>query len=126
MNINRQTELILQPGDRIWYKSSIYGDKYYDAVIQEIFPGPGRTIRTDVFESPKSFTILQKYELKNGEKVNLLPPEGRIMMRYWTLEPGVHETANYPYEKTNFKSRNLRYVAGIGMKRGMKGRMESK
>ena len=99
MNINRQRELILRPGDRIWYKSSIYRDKYYDAVIQEIFPGPWRTTRQDVFESPKSFTILQKYELKNGEKINLLPPEGRIMMRYWTLEPGVYETANCPFSK---------------------------
>ena len=29
----------------------------------------------------------------------MLPPEGRIMMRYWTLEPGVYERANFPFIK---------------------------
>ena len=62
LHINNQKELVLRPGDRIWYKSSIYGDRYYDAVINEISPGPGRTIFTDVFESPATHTSIQKFE----------------------------------------------------------------
>ena len=27
----------------------------------------------------------------------MLPPEGRIMMRYWTLEPGIYKPENCPF-----------------------------
>ena len=96
MMINHQKELVLRPGDRIWFKSSIYGDRYYDAVIKAINPGPGRTICTNVFESPTRCTSIQKYELKEGEKVNLLFPAGRIMMRFWTLQPGKYDATSCP------------------------------
>ena len=99
MMINHQKELVLRPGDRIWFKSSIYGDRYYDAVIKAINPGPGRTICTNVFESPTRCTSIQKYELKDGEKVNMFPPAGRIMMRFWTLQPGKYDAASCPFSE---------------------------
>ena len=83
MNVNDQKELlVLCPGDRIWFKSAIHGERYHNAVIKEISHGPGRRIRLDIFETPTKWSLIQRYVLKDGEKVNRMPPEGRIMMRY--------------------------------------------
>jgi len=71
----------------------VYGDQYLKAVIKEIYPGPGREINLDVFESPSASTLIQRYELMDGAEVNRLPKKDRIMMRYWTLIPGRHKAA---------------------------------
>ena len=82
MEVKDQKELVLCPGDHISFKSSIYGNKYYDAVIKEIFPGPGRRIRLDIFESPITISRIQKYEIREGKKVDMMPPAGGIMFRF--------------------------------------------
>ena len=82
MNINDQKQLVLCPGDRIWFKSAIHGDRYHNAVIKEVSHGPGRRIRLDIFETPTKLSLIQRYLLKDGEKVNRMLPEGRIMMLY--------------------------------------------
>jgi len=97
LKIEDQKELVLRPGDRIWFKSAIYGNRYLKAVIKEIYPGPGRSINLDIFESPTLSTPIQKYELKDGEEGNRLPKEGRIMLRYWTLVPGRFKPASCPF-----------------------------
>ena len=99
MQINDQKELLLRPGDRIWFKSAIFGDRYQNGMIIEIPPGPGRNIRLDILESPTRYTSIQKYELKDGEKVNTLPPVGRIMMRWWTLQPGKYDQGICPFNR---------------------------
>jgi len=99
MKIKDQKELVLCPGDRIWFKSAIYGNRYLKAVIKEIYPGPGRSINLDIFESPTLSTPIQKYELKDGKEGNRLPKEGRIMLRYWTLVPGRFKPASCPFNK---------------------------
>ena len=83
MNVNDQKELVLCPGDRIWFKSAIHGDRYHNAVIKEIFHRPGQRIRLDIFEKPTKLSLTQRYVLRDGEKLNRMPPEGRIIiMRY--------------------------------------------
>jgi len=99
LKIKDQKDLVLCPGDRIWFKSAIYGDRYLKAVIKEIYPGPGRSINLDIFESPTLSTPIQKYELKDGKEWNRLPKEGRIMFRYWTLVPGRFKPANCPFNQ---------------------------
>ena len=68
-------------------------------MIKEISHGPGRRIRLDIFESPTKLTLIQRYALKDGEKVNRMPPEGRIMLRYWSLLPGKYEPAACPFNE---------------------------
>jgi len=99
LKIIDQKDLVLFPGDRIWFKSAIYGDRYLKAIIKEIYPGPGRSINLDIFESPTLSTPIQKYELKDGKEWNRLPREGRIMLRYWTLVPGRFKPASCPFNQ---------------------------
>lgn len=99
MNVNDQKELVLCPGDRIWCKSAIHGDRYHHAVIKEIYHGPRRRIRQDIFETPTKLSLIQRYVLKDGEKVNRMPPEGRIMMGYQSLVPGKFQPATCPFNE---------------------------
>jgi len=68
LKIKDQKDLVLCPGDGIWFKSAIYGHRYLKAVIKEIYPGPGRSINLDIFESPTLSTPIQKYQLKDGKE----------------------------------------------------------
>ena len=56
-------------------------------------------MRLDIFESPTKLSLIQRYELKEGQKVNTMPPEGRIMLRYWALVPGKYDPAVCPFQE---------------------------
>ena len=99
MEVKDQKELVLCPGDHISFKSTIYGNKYNNAVIKEIFPGPGRRIRLDIFESPINISLIQRYEIRDGKKVHMMPPAGGIMFRYWALVPGKQDHAACPFQE---------------------------
>jgi len=84
----RQEDLTLQAGDIIFFKSSIFGDRHERGTIKEVYFGPGREISLDIFETPTSGTLIQRFRMRNGEEVDHMPPTGRVQFMYWTLKPG--------------------------------------
>ena len=78
-------------------------------------PGPRSNIRFDILKSPTRHTKIQKYGLKEAERVNILPPLGYIMMRYWTLKPGIYVQGNCPFNETasNFVKATNKAAEGV-------------
>ena len=42
---------------------------------------------------------MQRYEIWEGKKVDMMPPEGGIMLRYWALVPGNYDPAACPFQE---------------------------